>query len=356
MSRRVLRPRALRSLPPEKRRSSLVITNYNGLANLSAYLPLNLHAVARAPECDEVIVVDDGSDDGSVEYLWRNFPQVKVIPLFENRGFGNAANAGFKAARNDFVVNISNDMVITGYFFEYLFENMVWDDVFHVSARLVGPDGRIQKGRTIPFFVGDFKIWKIYSDEPEVVWGPPQRLYHHFVGAIGLFDRNIFLELGGFDDIYLPFFVEETDLCYRAWKRGYRVLYDPRPWLVHHHRESGTILKKFAWNVRKVQYRRNRLLFLWKNLTHPGYVALHLMYLALQLMFGWVVGHTVFYRGFREACRRWPEVRARRREEAAASVRSDREVFAEFGQDLELPAAPPALPAAQARRELPGPP
>ena len=342
--------RKLRDLPPEKRRCSLVITNYNGLENLRAYLSLNLLAVARAPECDEVIVVDDGSDDGSVEYLWRNFPQVKVIPLFENRGFGNAANSGFKAAKNDFVVNISNDMVITGYFFEYLFENMVWDDVFHVSARLVGPDGRIQKGRTIPFFVGDFKIWKIYSREPEIVWGPPKRLYNHFVGAIGLFDRNIFLELGGFDDLYLPFFVEETDLCYRAWKRGYRVLYDPRPWLVHHHLQSGTILKKFAWNVRKVQYRKNRLLFLWKNLTHPGYIALHLLYLSMQVALGWVVGNTVFYQGFRAALKRWPEVKARRREEKALSVRSDTEVFAEFAHEFdvpELPEAPRALPPSQ---------
>jgi GT2 family glycosyltransferase len=338
MSRsRALRPPRPRNLSPEQRRCSLVITNYNGLENLRAYLSLNLLAVAGAPECDEVIVVDDGSDDGSVEYLWRNFPQVKVVPLFENRGFGNAANAGFRAARNDFVVNISNDMVITGYFFEQLFENMVWDDVFHISARLVGPDGIIQKGRTIPFFVGDFKIWKMYSQEPEIVWGPPKRLYNHFVGAIGLFDRRIFLELGGFDDLYLPFFVEETDLCYRAWKRGYRVLYDPRPWLVHHHRESGTILKKFAWNVRKVQYRKNRLLFLWKNLTHPGYILLHLFYLFLQLCFGWVVGHTVFYRGFREAIKKWPEVRRQRALERGLSVRSDTEVFEAFGQDFPMP-------------------
>lgn len=175
---------------------------------------------------------------------------------------------------------------------------------------------------------------KVFSREPQVTWGPSPRRYQHFCGAIGIFDRRIFLELGGFDDIYLPFFVEETDLCYRAWKRGYRVLYDPRPWLVHHHRESGTILRKFAWSVRKVQYRKNRLLFLWKNLTHPAYVALHVVYLVFQLCFSWMAGHGVFYRGFAEAVKLWREVLARRREEVPKFVRSDRQVFGEFAREL----------------------
>jgi GT2 family glycosyltransferase len=321
----------------DTRRASLIITNYKGLANLQAYLPLNLLAVAATPLCDEVIVVDDGSDDGSVEYVWRNFPQVKVVPLFENRGFGNAANAGFRAAKNDYVVNISNDMVITGYFFEYLFENMVADDIFHVSARLVGPDGRIQKGRTIPFFVGEFKIWKVFSKEPDVNWGPNKALFNHFVGAIGLFNKRIFVELGGFDDIYLPFFVEETDLCYRAWKRGYRVLYDPRPWLVHHHRESGTILKRFTWRIRKVQYRKNRFIFLWKNLTHPGYIAMHLMYIFFQLLFSWMAGHIVFYQGLWGALKQWQTILRRRAAEVPHFQRSDPEVFAAFSEESPLP-------------------
>jgi GT2 family glycosyltransferase len=336
---------AFSPLAPGKRRCTLVITNFNGLDNLRAYLPLNLLVVESSPECDEVIVVDDGSDDGSVAYLWKTFPKVKVIPLFENRGFGNAANSGFRAAKNDYVVNISNDMVLTGYFFEYLFDNMVLDDVFHVSARLVGPDGRIQKGRTIPFFVGDFKIWKAFAREPAVASGRPACLYNHFCGAIGLFDRRKFLELDGFDDMYLPFYVEETDLCYRAWKRGYRVLYEPRSWLIHHHRESGTIVRKFAWSVRKVQYRKNRLLFMWKNLAHPGYILLHLVFVAVQLCFSWLAGHAVFYRGFREALALWPEVMRKRREEKPHWVRSDAQVFREFAREIVLPAADRTLPA-----------
>ncbi|MBI4859683.1 MAG: glycosyltransferase family 2 protein [Candidatus Riflebacteria bacterium] len=321
------------------RRCSLIITNYNGIENLRTYLPLNLMATVASSLCDEVVVVDDGSDDGSVEYIWRVFPKVRVLPLPANRGFGNAANAGFRAARNDWVVNISNDMVVTGRLFEHLFENMVSDDVFHVSARLVGPDGTLQRGRALPFFAGDFKIWKRFSREPPVTWGPRRRLFHHFCGAIGLFNRRIFLDLGGFDDLFLPFFVEETDLCYRAWKRGYRVLYDPRAWVIHHHRESGTILHKFAWSVQKVQYRRNRLLFLWKHLTHPGFLLVHGIYLLFQLGFAWLGGHTVFYRGFWRALGRWRETMARRQLEAPRFIRSDRQVFSLFALEPELPTA-----------------
>ena len=316
-----------------ERRCSLVITTFNGIENLGQYLPGTLAVVAKSPECDEIVLVDDGSIDDSVDYVKRTFPRVKVVSLPENRGFGAAANAGFEAARNEFVALISNDMVVTEGFFSALFESLVSSDVFHVSARQVGPEGELQKGRCIPFYVGDFRIWKVFCREPEPS-SAPRKLYHHFCGAIGLYDRRLFLALGGFDDLFLPFFVEENDLCYRAWRRGYRVLYEPRACVIHHHRSS-TIANKFDWTVRKVQYRKNRLLFVWKNVDDPLFLLIHGVYLIAMSCFSWMSGHLVFYRGFLSALGRWSEVRRKRRDELPRFIRSDREVYREFSREID---------------------
>lgn len=324
-------------LPESLWRATLNITNYNGLDNLEAYLPLNLIAVSQSPYCDEVVVVDDGSVDGSAEFIRRNFPKVKLVCIERNRGFGNAANRGLEAAKNDYVVNISNDMVITPQFFRVLFESMAFEDVFCVTSRLVGVDGRLQRGRTVPFFMGDFKMWKVLSREPPVDLRNRDRLYAHFCGAIGLFNKRIFQEIGGFDDLYLPFYVEENDLCYRAWKRGYRVLYEPRAWVMHYHEESGTILHNFSWEKRKIQYKKNRFIFLWKNLTSPHYIVLHLVWLTASFCFSWVTGNIIFYKAFKLALERWDEIMEARREEVPYFVRSDQDVHDLMSRDFYLP-------------------
>ncbi|MBI4872016.1 MAG: glycosyl transferase, partial [Candidatus Riflebacteria bacterium] len=149
-----------------------------------------------------------------------------------------------------------------------------------------------------------------------------------------LFDRRLFLELGGFDDLFLPFFAEETDLCYRAWKRGYRILYQPRAVVVHHHEEGGTIRNNFSRRTRQVQFGKNRLLFIWKNMHDPAYAALHLFNLAVRTAFSWVVADLEFYRALAGALHRWPAVKAARARERSLAVRSDREVFAEFWKEL----------------------
>ncbi|MBI4865582.1 MAG: glycosyltransferase [Candidatus Wallbacteria bacterium] len=313
---------------------SLVLTNYQGRANLEAYLPRNLAVVQGTPVIAEVIVSDDGSTDDSVAWLRERHPQVRVVALAENRGFGAAANAAFEAARSPYVLNISNDMLLEPGTAEALLAGFIREDVFSVSARLLDPSGATEKGRTVPTFaVGDLKIWRALASRSGET-APAGGKLQHFSGAIGLFDRRIFLELGGFDDLFLPFFAEETDLCYRAWKRGYRLLYEPEAKVVHHHRESGTILHHFSKRIRRVQFGKNRLLFVWKNIHDPLYVALHGANLAARTALSWVALDFDFYRSLAGALARLPEVLPRRRAERALSRRSDAAVFAEFSKAI----------------------
>ena len=91
-------------------------------------------------------------------------------------------------------------------------------------------------------------------------------LFPCFYGGGGscAFDRRKFLELGGFDPLLAPFYLEDTDLGYMAWKRGWKVLYQPRSVVYHEHR--GTIGKRFREDQIQAVLKKNYLLFCWKNI------------------------------------------------------------------------------------------
>src|SRR6478736_4973522 len=96
-------------LQPSTAAASVVIPNWNGRDLLEKYLPSVLAAMAGNPG-NEVIVVDNGSSDGSAEFVRERFPEVRLLALPENLGFGGGSNAGFRAAVNDIVVLLNSDM------------------------------------------------------------------------------------------------------------------------------------------------------------------------------------------------------------------------------------------------------
>ena len=93
----------------------------------------------------------------------------------------------------------------------------------------------------------------------------PDKPYPCFYGGGGscAFDRRNSLELGGFDPLLHPFYLEDTDLGYLAWKRGWKVLYQPKSVVFHEHR--GTIGKKFSQHYIASILKKNFVLFCWKN-------------------------------------------------------------------------------------------
>ena len=87
-----------RNARPHAHAASVVIPNWNGRDLLEKYLPSVLAAVSANPQ-NELIVVDNGSSDGSAQFIRQNFPQVRLLSLDKNLGFGGGSNAGFRAAR-----------------------------------------------------------------------------------------------------------------------------------------------------------------------------------------------------------------------------------------------------------------
>jgi len=310
---------------------SFVLTNYNGLENLQFCLSGVVAAAKNRNLADEILVVDDCSTDGSVSFLAREHPEVRLLELKQRSGFLGAANAGFKAAKNRHVALLSNDMIPEPDFLDSLVPHFEDPDVFAVSATLLDPKGRIEGGRRVGvFLLGTFFLLDSAKDYRPF----PARVRPHgtgaapslFTGANALFDREKFLTLGGFDPLFYPFYWEDADLCYRAWKHGYKILWEPSSQVTHHQR-LGTIKKTFDRSTILTVRKRNRLLFAWKNLTTPGFIAQHCAILVVQLLFSWMVGNFRFYPCFFQALGRIKEVVRLRKSSHTATDRTDRQIL-----------------------------
>jgi O-antigen biosynthesis protein len=253
-------------LPSDERSAnssaSVVIPNWNGSDLLERYLPSIIDALVGHPD-NEIIVVDNGSTDGSAAMLAERFPSVRVLALDRNLGFGGGSNTGFHAAKNDIVVLLNSDMRVQPDFLAPLLAGFTDAQVFAVSCQIFFTDRdklREETGLTQGWWEnGGLRVR--HRDDPAIT-----DLYPCFYGGGGscAFDRRKFLQLGGFNELLRPFYLEDTDLGYLAWKRGWKVLYQPRSVVYHEHR--GTIGKRFSQSQIELVLKKNFILFCWKNI------------------------------------------------------------------------------------------
>jgi GT2 family glycosyltransferase len=264
-------------VPPDTRAASLVVPNWNGKDLLARFVPSWLEAIRNHPG-SEVIVVDNGSEDGSADWLRANYPQVKVLALPKNLGFGGGSNAGFRAAKNDVVVLLNSDMRVEPDFLAPLLAGFTDPGVFAVSCQIFlgDPTKRREETGLTGGWWRDGQL-RVTHREDEKVEG----LFPCFYGGGGscAFDRRKFLALGGFDEILAPFYLEDTDIGFMAWKRGWKVLYQPAS--VVHHEHRGTIGKKFSPSYIDSVLKKNFILFVWKNIHGWKRLGSHFFFSAL---------------------------------------------------------------------------
>jgi GT2 family glycosyltransferase/glycosyltransferase involved in cell wall biosynthesis len=271
------RRRKLADTLPQMRAASLVIPNWNGKDLLERFLPSWLEAIRNHPG-SEIVVVDNGSTDGSaawIETVAARNPTVRVVALPKNLGFGGGSNAGFSAARNDIVVLLNSDMRVERDFLEPLLSGFTDESVFAVSCQIFLGDKtkrREETGLTQAWWQ-DGSLRVSHREDPAV-----NTLFPCFYGGGGscAFDRRKFFELGGFDHLLAPFYLEDTDLGYLAWKRGWKVLYQPAS--VVHHEHRGTIGKHFTPAYIQSILQKNFLLFCWKNVHGWGRLSEHFFF------------------------------------------------------------------------------
>lgn len=270
--------RKKRALPkdtmPDTGAASIVIPNWNGRDLLEKYIPSILVAIGDNPR-NEIIVVDNGSEDGSAEFLRERFPQVRVLALDRNYGFGGGSNRGFAAAKNDIVVLLNSDMRVAPDFLAPLLAAFHDETVFSVSCQIFFSDPskvREETGLTQGWWENGglrvrHRIDDLVTDAFPCFYGG---------GGSCAYDRRKFQELGTLDELLRPFYLEDTDLGFMAWKRGWKVLYQPRSVVWHEHR--GTIGKKFSREYIQTVVKKNFLLFTWKNMHETGKVCSHFLF------------------------------------------------------------------------------
>lgn len=309
---------------------SIVIPTWNGRPLLERFLPSVLSAADRyrldSGSSVEVILVDDGGTDDTAFWLAESHPgAVDLLMKRTNEGFSHACNTGFRHARHPVVLLLNNDVEVDEDCIAPLVRHFEQPDVFAVACETTNLETGATSGvgKLGSFSRGFLRVHAGYRASGDGEW--PSIFAS---GGASAFSREKLEALGGFDAIFAPFYWEDVELSYRAWKRGWRVLFEPRSRV--RHKVSSTIATRFArYDVRAIEH-RNRLLAHWIHIHDSSMWRSHLLRVAFLALTAPVRGDLAFLDGLIEALFRRGEARARRATERAAAVRSDREVLAVF--------------------------
>jgi GT2 family glycosyltransferase len=231
-----------RSPIPGSPEVSVVIVTWNG----RQYLDACLRAVAAQQSVSaEIVLVDNASTDGTVEFVRSHFPRVRIVTLTENRGFAGGNNAGARAARGEFVAFLNNDTVADANWLRALRSGIDVRSGFALAtSRIVymhNPDVIDSAGDGLFRWGGAFKR---HHGEPVELAGAPVEVFGVCGGAC-LMPKAVFDELGGFDDDFFASH-EDVDLSYRARLRGYRCRYVPDAIVRHHGSATLGTISAFA--------------------------------------------------------------------------------------------------------------
>ena len=243
---------------------SIIIINWNGLSHLKKCLPsLSLQKYKHV----EVIIVDNASTDGSVEYIEKNFPKIKVVVNDRNYGFAHGNNIGYEHVKGDYVLFLNNDTKVKS---DFIIELL---NVVDKDKRIAGAQSKIllmdepTKYDSIGAFLTSTGFLYHYGVAKE---DRPQ--YDHQInlysakGACMLFRKSVLekIKVHGeiMDKSYFAYF-EETDMCHRVWLAGFRIVYAPKSIIFH---KVGATSNKFESSFVQYHSFKNRINSYLKNL------------------------------------------------------------------------------------------
>jgi len=237
---------------------SLIIPTRDGRDLLAAMLPRVMDDLLH--HTAEIIVVDNGSSDDTATFLRDEYPSIDIESSPSPLSFAEAVNRGIQVARYSHVVLLNNDMQIVAGFFEALRD--VFDrepNLFCATAQIFFPEGQRREETGLCFWSPDpGDDFPVYCAEPgEGEDGTPV-LYGS--GGCSMYETAKLRELGGFDEIYRPAYVEDLDIGYRGWMRGWPTVFCAGAQVEHRHR--ATTSRYYASGYLDFLVERNYLRFL----------------------------------------------------------------------------------------------
>ena len=312
---------------------SVVIPNYNGQDLLKKNLPKVFDAMSLYKNGKvELIVIDDCSTDNSLVVLEELKPRMessysqisfKIIKNEKNLGFSPSINKGVKNAIGDILLLLNTDVVPEKDFLKSILKHFQDEKIFAVGCMDKSIEGNkvVLRGRGIGVWKRGFLVHSRGKvDKTNTLW---------VNGGSGAFRKSIWERLGGFNELYSPFYWEDIDLSYRALKSGYKIIFEPKSIVVHEH-EKGAIKKKFSpAQIKSISY-RNQFIFAWTNTTDLDLQFLHLFWLPYHFVKALIRGDLNFLVGFCLAFLRLPQVMRSSFRAQKYFTKSDQEIIKDF--------------------------
>lgn len=243
---------------------SIVILNWNG----KDFLKKCLNSIINNTEYQnyEIIVVDNGSKDGSVKIVEENFPNVKLIKNIENLGFSRGNNIGIKKSSGEYILILNNDTEIID---KSWLNNVI--KIFErdkkigiIGCKLIYPNGKLQHaGGEINFLNPYFSRHIGLRENPDEPKYNKERETDYVTAAAMFVRREVINKIGMFDEIFTPIYYEDSDFCIRARNAGYKIIYSPDIKIIHHESPAKKQHKSEYMNYIST---RNKILFCMLNM------------------------------------------------------------------------------------------
>lgn len=300
---------------------SVVIPHYKGKEKLYKNLAVNLPFLT---DC-EVIVVNDYPEVPLSDEMKSLHPSVVVVENERNLGFAGAVSEGIIKAKGEYIFLLNNDVILKDNTYRTALEQFEKDPhLFAISFKQIEKDGGHVGRNKIYWSHGFFRHSKADPGTHGINgWAE---------GGSMIFDKTKYKHISGFDTLYSPFYWEDIDLSYRAWKAGYTIRFDTSVVVEHHHESTiATYFQKSRINT--IAY-RNQIITIWKNISDPLYFAEHIFYLIKTLLTQTIKGHHEFAKGLGMAISVLPDILRKRQELWGTWKKTDREIFEKFVQVL----------------------